>query len=89
MLSSARLNGERELQLVERETFFLGPGLGGRLQRVEKFPLLLEAELKVLAGRGEAPPVSLDSDSLPEGGCGLGRLGAALELRDEKVRPSL
>ncbi len=44
VLSSARLNGESELQLVQCGPL-LGPGLGSRLQRVEKLPLLLEAEL--------------------------------------------
>jgi hypothetical protein len=67
LLSSARLHSERKLQLVERGPVFLGPGLGGRLQRVQKLPLLFEAELEILARRGEAPPVSLDRDSLCNG----------------------
>jgi hypothetical protein len=89
LLSSARLHGERKLQLVERRPVFLGPGLGGRLQHVEKLPLLLEAELEILARRGEAPPVSLDRDSLRNGDGRYGGLGPELELRDEKVRPNL
>lgn len=89
LLSSARLHSERKLQLVERGPVFLGPGLGGRLQHVEKLPLLFEAELEVLAGRGEASPVSLDRDSLRNGDGRYGVLRPELELRDEKVRPNL
>jgi hypothetical protein len=88
-LSPARLGGERELELVEHGPLFLGPGLGGRVLQVEKLSLLLEAELEVLAGRGEAPPVSLEGDSLREGGGRLRGLSPALELRDEKVRPGV
>jgi hypothetical protein len=89
LLSSARLDCERQLQLVERGSVFLGPGFGGRLQRVEKLPLLLEAELEVLAGRGKAPPVRLDPDSLREGGGRLGDLGPLLEICNEKACSSL
>jgi hypothetical protein len=74
---------------VERSAAFVWPGRGGRLQRVEKLPLLLEAELQVLAGRGESSPVSLGCDSFREGGGRRGGLGSAPELCDEKVRAGL
>jgi hypothetical protein len=89
LLSSARLYSERKLQLVERGPVFLGPGLCCRLQRLEELPLLFEAKLEVLAGRGEASPVSFDRDSLRNGDGRYGGLGPELELRDEKVRPNL
>ena len=80
MLSSTRLNRERELKLVERGPLFLGPVFGSRLQRVEKLPLLLEAEFQVLAGRGELSPVSLGCDSLRDARGRRRRLGPAFEL---------
>jgi hypothetical protein len=89
LLGSARLDGKRELDLVERGPILLGPGIGGRLQCLEELPLLLVAELEILARWRKAAPVSLDRDSLREDGGRLGDIGSTLELRHKEDRSSL
>ena len=77
------------MELVQRVPVFVGPGAGGRLQRVEKLLLLRVIEFKVLAGRSKSAPVGLGRDPLCEA-CGRRwGIGPAGELRHEEGRSSL
>jgi hypothetical protein len=89
LLGSARLDGQRELELVKRVLVFFRPQVGGRPQRVEELLLLLPLEFEILAGWGKAASTRLDRDPLPEVGNRLRCVRPALELRHEEGRSSL
>ena len=88
MLGSARLEGERELELVKRVPVFFLPRAGGCLQRVEELLLLFAIELEILTRRCKPAPVSLDLDPIREVRNRLGDDGPALELGHQEGRSS-